>query len=114
MARIIYSALVSDISGQVGKNIVFASWKGQSYVREYTIPMNANTSSQQVLRGYFSSAVTAWHAETTGVHTAWTNYAKAHSLAESGYNLYVGQYVKFMNNSSGTPPTATTTPPNVS
>ena len=113
MAKVTSPLFGFDASGQLGSALVYSTWKGINYVRKYAIPSNPNTSAQQVIRGYFKTAVDAWHAENGTVKTAWTNYAKNHSMAESGFNLYVGKYVKFLIDSSGTPPTVTNTPPNM-
>ena len=102
-----------DASGEFGGTVVYSHWKGLKYARELVVPFNANTSAQQVIRGYFTTAVSAWHAENGTVKTTWTSYAKNHSLNESGFNLYVGKYIKFLINSTGTPPTVTNTPPNM-
>lgn len=112
---IVTSPLFSfSAGGQVGKAIVYSSWKGINYVRMYVIPANPDTAAQQVIRGYFTDAVNAWHAETSTVRTAWTDYANDHSLQESGFNLYVGAYITFLVAHSGTPPTVTNTPPTMS
>ena len=100
-------------SGKTG-DVVYAQWKGIKYSRLNPLERkDAKTASQQVIRGYFTTAVAAWHAENNTVRIAWTSYTKSHSLSESGFNLYVGKYIKFLTNSSGTPPTVTNTPPNM-
>jgi hypothetical protein len=114
MAKVTSPLFSFSASGQVGKAIVYSSWKGINYVRRYVIPANPDTAAQQVIRGYFTDAVSAWHAETSTVRTAWTDYAKTHGLQESGFNLYVGVYIKFLVDHSGTPPTVTNTPPTMS
>src|SRR5579862_2178766 len=114
MAKLNAPLMSLGASGEFGKEIVYSHWKGINYARELVIPMNPNSAAQQVIRGYFTASVDAWHAETSTVRTAWTDYAKTQSLAESGYNLYVGKYIKFLVGHSGTPPTVTNTPPTMS
>lgn len=114
MAKVSAPLMSLDASGEFGKEIVFSHWKGINYARELVTPENPDTAAQQVIRGYFTDAVNAWHAETSTVRTAWTNYAKDQSLEESGFNLYVGAYITFLVAHSGTPPTVTNTPPTMS
>ena len=114
MAKVTSPLFSFSASGQIGKALVYASWKGISYVKKYVAPSNSNTSAQQVIRGYFSTAVDAWHAETNMVRTAWTDYANNNSLPESGFNFYVGKYISFLVENAGTPPTVTNTPPTMS
>ncbi len=107
--------LHSDAASGATGDVVYAQWKGIKYSRlEPLTRKNPKTASQQVIRGYFTSAIAAWFAETSTIRTAWTTYAKTHSLNESGYNLYVGKYIQFLTGHSGTPPTVTNTPPNMS
>lgn len=114
LARVHGPLFSLDASGQVGKDLVYATWKGVSYVREYIIPPNPKTAPQVVIRDYFKMAVAAWQAETAPNRLLWTNYAKGASLQESGFNLYVGKYIDFLIANSGTPPTVTNTPPTIS
>lgn len=49
-------------SQQLGKALVYFSWKGLNVVREYVIPSNPKTAAQQKQRGYLTTMVTAIHA----------------------------------------------------
>ena len=114
MAKVTGPLMSLSASGSFGDTLVYATWKGIQYVRQYFVPQNPNTAGQQVIRGYFSTAVSAWQGETSPVRTSWTNYASTNALKESGFNLYVGKYIKFLIDNAGTPPTDTDTPPNMS
>jgi hypothetical protein len=48
-------------SQQLGKSLVFFNWKGLDVVREYVIPTNPNTTSQQTQRNFLKAALTAIH-----------------------------------------------------
>ncbi len=48
-------------SQQLGKSLVFFSWKGLNVVREYVIPSNPRTSGQNTQRGYLTACVAAIH-----------------------------------------------------
>ena len=114
MAIVTVPLLSFSAKGQIGKAIVYSSWNTIDYAKKYTSPTDANTAAQQVIRGYFKSATVAWHGETTTVKNAWLKYAKDNSMKMTGYNLYVSKFTQFMVNNSGTPPTVTNTPPNMS
>ncbi len=118
MAKVRNPLMSFDAYGQFGQNgegIVFKTWRGEKIAVNPPPEHNlSNTTAQQVIRGYFKTAVTAWQAETPTVKTAWNDYANANSKPQTGYNLYVGAYVKFLTDSAGTPPTTTTTPPTMS
>ncbi|MBA7576224.1 hypothetical protein ES708_18063 [subsurface metagenome] len=49
-------------SQQLGKALVYFSWRGLNVVREYVIPSNPKTTLQTTQRGYLTNAVTAIHA----------------------------------------------------
>lgn len=96
MAKVVSPFYGLGASGTLGKAIVFSGWKGVKYVRQWVVPANPNTGSQQTIRGFFKAAVTAWHAGLLTVpdHTSlmrWATYTRA---GLSGFNKYVSEYVK--------------------
>lgn len=70
MARIKYSALVSDIRGIVGGN-VFSRNKGGGYVRTFVKPNNPQTEAQQIQRLILGSIATEWRQLTEQQRTNW-------------------------------------------
>jgi len=118
MSKVTNPLMSFDAHGQFGQNgegIVFKTWRTEKIAVNPPLAHNSsNTAAQQVIRGYFSTAVAAWRAETNTVKTAWSNYANDHSKPKTGFNLYVGAYCKFLNTNAGTPPTVTNTPPTMS
>jgi len=114
MARVTSPLHSASASGQIGKDIVFSHWKQTDYVREYVPHNTSNTTAQQTIKGYFTSAVQAWEAELTATHTAWNDYVDSKNLNMSGFNLYCKKYIEFLIAHSGTPPTTTNTPPAMS
>jgi hypothetical protein len=118
MSKVINPLMSFGASGQLGQKgegIVFKTWRGKKFVvlppPEHNL---SNTLSQQTIRGYFKQAVNAWHAETGSVKTAWNNYANSNGMVQTGFNLYIGKYVSFLIDNSGTTPTSTSTPPTIS
>lgn len=114
MAKVTGPLMSITASGTFADTIVYASIRGNQYARIWKTPANPNSAAQQVIRGYFTDAVNAWHAETSTVRTAWDNYAKSSGYNGNGFNEYVGAYITFLVDHSGTPPTVTDTPPNMS
>lgn len=50
-------------SAQLGKTLVYFSWKGLNVVREYVIPSNPKTALQTTQRGYLTAAVDEIHLQ---------------------------------------------------
>lgn len=88
MARVIFSPLISSLSGKVA-DAVFATWKGRPYVRERVIPENPQTASQQAVRDALSESVALWQALSALRQNAFD--LGASGLAISGYNDMVGR-----------------------
>ncbi len=79
-------------SGQLGKALVYGSWKGIDVAREYVVPANPNTAAQSTQRGYMTYAVGQWH-DATNVLTAtdkaaWNRMAGIQRPARSGFNEF--------------------------
>ena len=100
-----------DARGKLGKALVYSIWKGINYARKYVIPANPNTAAQQTIRGYFTLAVAAYQAEDQATIDAWDAAIKKHGKAMTGFNYYVGLYVKYLIDNTGTPPTPPFMPP---
>lgn len=86
------SVLGLKFSGQLGKTVVFASWKGIDYMRSYAQPSNPNTPAQQAVRGSFTNAVDKWHTFNTVQRGAYNYLASGEKF--SGYNLFVSRWQK--------------------
>lgn len=83
-------------SGQLGKTIVFSSWKGIGVAREYVKPSNPKTGLQDAQRANMTAAVTAFHdAHFTVVDmTAWARLAGIQSKVMSGFNVFTKIFVQ--------------------
>jgi len=79
-------------SGQAGKAGVFAKWKGRQYRRKYVIPANPKTTMQQLIRGYFTNAIAAWHTYHSIQRLVYSYLATG--LVMSGFNLLVSRWQK--------------------
>lgn len=60
MARTTGPLMSIAASGSYAKTLVFASWKGRSYVRERVIPLNPKTSKQTGVRAMMSFLAKQW------------------------------------------------------
>ena len=100
-----------DARGQLGKALVYSIWKGLNYARKYVIPSNPNTAAQQTIRGYFSTAVAAYKAEDQATKDAWDAAIAALGKPMTGFNYYLGLYVRYLIDNTGTPPTPPFMPP---
>jgi hypothetical protein len=78
-----------DASGQLGKALVFAKWKGRAYCREYVIPENPRDPKQENVRYAFLLLVALWQIQTGPNKLLWDAFAKP--FAMSGFNAFVGR-----------------------
>lgn len=95
MAKLTAPLFSFGASGQLGKALVYANWKGIDDVRTYVIPSNPRSSSQLTQRGYFTDALDLWHnlGLTADDIEAWNRDATASSRPQSGFNRFVGSYI---------------------
>lgn len=84
-------------SGQLGKAIVFGSWKGIDVAREYVIPANPNSAGQSTQRGYLTDAAAEWHDATNALSAtdkaAWNRLAGVQASPRSGFNEFTRRYI---------------------
>ncbi len=79
----------------------------------YFAPKYANAGGQlgKTIRAYFALAITAYQAEDQATRDAWDAAIKGKGVAMTGFNYYLGLYVKYLIENTGTPPTAPFLPP---
>ena len=111
MAKVNGPLFSLDARGQLGKALVYAIWKGLNYARKYVIPFNSKAEAQMTIRGYLTDAVAAYHAEDQATKDAWDAAIKVLGWAMSGFNYYVAQYINYLQENEGTPPTPPFMPP---
>lgn len=92
MAKTTGALMSVKASGKFADTIVYASWKGIDYARQWVKPQNPQTANQMLQRGSFSAAVDCFHAGGAGYKTTWDNAASGMGL--SGFNYFVQQYLK--------------------
>jgi len=89
MARVTGALFSMDASGQIGKALVYAKWKGRQYCREYVVPENPHKTKQENVRLAFHFMVEEWQGEGSPMKATWDTYAKP--FAMSGFNKYMGR-----------------------
>lgn len=76
MAKIKYSALVSDMRGKLNGSVMSKNRSG-SYVRNKVTPSNPQTTAQMMIRGIFSEITKAWSNLTEAQRQSWENSVEA-------------------------------------
>jgi len=76
MAKTTGPLLSFGARGQVGKTLVFGSWKGTQYARQHVTPANPQTSAQTSHRGLFKWLQRVYKTAPAYFVEAWEAYAK--------------------------------------
>lgn len=70
----IFQPILGDLRGSLGDN-TFSANRGGSYVRRRAVPINRNTTRQQVVRVALGYCSTRWALLTDAQRTAWAGWA---------------------------------------
>lgn len=76
-----------DAAGQIGKALVYNTWKGRSYVREWVNPTNPNDIAQTFQRGIFAALSTWWDGIAEAQRIEWNALADANRY--SPFNAFM-------------------------
>ena len=93
---IVRSPLFSmSASGQLGKSLVYMTWKGIDDVRQYVIPANPKSPGQVTQRNRLKAAVLLWHTTTWNAadKAAFNLWASLAAWPRSGFNQFVDSVV---------------------
>lgn len=82
MAKVSAPLLSFGGLGQIGKSMVFATWRGVSYTRRYVVPANPKSTSQTVTRGVFAWLNAVWKQLSPNVTSVWLVFAKGRPLTD--------------------------------
>lgn len=89
MAKIIYSALVSRLSGSLGGS-TFARWKGINVIkRKIFRPRQLYNFAQQNIRNIMSWLAGSWYALAANQKIMWNTYASLLPKRMSGINAFI-------------------------
>lgn len=101
MAKIKFSAIVSDARGKIGGN-VFSRNKAGAYIRTFVKPINPATSKQQTIRNRVQNLVVQWRGLTAALRLAWNNAAQSfpqtNKLGETYFLSGQQLFTKFNSN----------------
>jgi hypothetical protein len=93
------SGILGPVSGKVS-GVVGASWKGISYLRGYAVPSPSDTELQQAQRSDFAVAVSAAKAF---IGPVFNQYSDRFISRRSGYNKFVADNIKKVDESDEIP-----------
>jgi hypothetical protein len=95
MAKVKGPLMSLGASGQLGKSLVFMTWKGIADVRQHVVPANPKSAGQLVQRGFLTAAVAAWHAFTRNVLdvAAFNVAASIRPVPMSGFNNFCRYWI---------------------
>lgn len=89
MAKVTFSAIVTDIRGRLGSN-VFSFNRGTHYLKAHNPnPYNPNTSSQQTVRASFQYYTGLWRDLSPTYKQMWRQYASNLPGHLIGHNVYL-------------------------
>lgn len=75
MSKTVAPLLSFDARGQLGKTLVYSSWKGRAYARRYVVPANPQTAEQTLTRSVFSGLNAIWRFMPAPAQAAWNLFA---------------------------------------
>lgn len=89
MAKLIGPLLSFGASGQIGKGMVTASWRGVKYARQYVIPANPRSTAQQANRTRFALLREMYKLAPAALRAPWDAFAKGRPFLP--VNKFVGE-----------------------
>jgi hypothetical protein len=92
---ILRSGILGHTSGKVA-GVVGGKWKNKSYIREFVIPANPNTTPQQVQRGKMRDCVAFAKAL---VGQIFNTYGDKFQKGMSGFNYFIQQNIALFDGS---------------
>jgi len=109
MAKVTGPLFSMNASGQIGKALVFAAWKGRNYVREYFIPQNPQSATQVNVRTAMTllskiySGLSSAQKEALETAAAALNMSGMSLMMKRGMEAYVDQLTTAVTPVSVTP-----------
>jgi len=87
MAKTTAPLLGFGASGQIGKTMVYASWKGRGYSRRHVVPANPNTDGQKAIRQSLRWLMAVFKLAGPNFTAPWNLYVKGQVM--TAYNAFV-------------------------
>lgn len=80
--------------GKIGDSLVFAAWRGISYVRRHVIPANPQSTAQTLTRDIFATLEEMWKTGGPLMRAPYNLYATGQKFV--GRNAYLGKNIEAM------------------
>ena len=118
MAKITYSALITNISGKIGGSTLKRG-KGNSVIFNTIQPAKSRTARQHDIRGYISQLSVRWYSLTATEREMWNTFASLTHRKQSGINGFMMLNLKLLSADHvsltviTTPPTLPSTPESI-
>lgn len=96
MARVKFSAIISDISGSVGAG-TFQRYRGGSVLRNKPLPLNVRSGRQSASRNYVKQVQQAWADLTLDQQAEWASFVTfTPTFQKHNGNVIVTGYALFL------------------
>lgn len=82
MAKIVAPLMSFDGAGQIGKTLVYASWRGRNYARRWVSPAQPRTTAQMETRNTFSFLQATYKRAPTLFTAPWLAGSKGRPLTD--------------------------------
>lgn len=92
MAKTTAPLLGFAASGQIGKTMVYAKWRGVNYARRHVIPANPQTTEQTLTRDIFAGLREMWKRLPTLGTPPWDAFAAGRAF--TGMNAFIGENLR--------------------
>jgi hypothetical protein len=95
MAKVKGPLMSMGASGQLGKTLVFMTWKGIKDVRAHVVPANPKTQGQRDQRDIMKAAVLSWHTNLFNELdvAAYNILASIQAKIMSGFNIFCKLFI---------------------
>lgn len=99
MAKVKGPLMSMGATGQLGKSLVFMTWKGIKDVRTHVVPANPRSDGQVAQRNVMKSAVASWHAVLFNALdlAAFNVLASLQAGIMSGFNAFCKLFINCAN-----------------
>lgn len=87
MAKVTGGLLSLKATGQIGKSIVFGSWKGVPYARQHVVPANPKSTNQTTTRDTFAALNYMYNQMGVLSRAPWQAFVKGKPLTDRNKHM---------------------------
>ena len=95
MAKLTAPVLSFAGSGKIASTLVFATWRGVKYARQYVVPANPQSTAQTAVRSVFAMLREMWKLNPALGRAPWDRMAEGRKFL--GLNKFIGENVRVLN-----------------